>query len=167
MQHEIDLPNKGGAMKATLTLLLLFTQLAQAQYTPTDEIALADQFENGSNMETMDTPFAPPIRPPRRPPLIPLCDVDPAVQGISFQLLSRTAPYRGRVRITGQIQNRGRLQYTSNANQQTILLYEGNRLVANQPFHNLTPGQTATVSFRETGMPRARVKASFLLNIKC
>lgn len=111
-------------------------------------VFLMSMIVHADNIELID--FAPviparPIRPPIRP--IPLCNVDPAAQKIDYQILYKTAQFRGRVRITGQIKNIGRLRYTTNPNQQTVLLYEGTNLVASQNFQNLDVGQTVSVSF--------------------
>jgi hypothetical protein len=121
------------------TVFFLLTPMAQANDV---------QAGNSEGYELNDfTPVLParPIRPPFRP--IPLCNVDPAAQRIDFQILYKTTQFRGRVRVTGQIKNNGRLRYTSGANQQTVLLYEGPNLVASQNFQNLDPGQTVAFSF--------------------
>ncbi len=91
-----------------------------------------------------------PLRP--RPELT--C-ADPMAQGVNYTLVSRTARFQGRVRITGVVRNQGTAAYQSGANQQIAYLYEQNpgaqpRLVAQRAFQNLNPGQEVQVVFERT-----------------
>lgn len=123
------------------TLILLTTVFAQAfedqdsAATPERSFALQD--------------FSPvlPARPLRPIRPIPLCQVDPAIENINFQILYKTSQFRGKVRITAIVKNKGVTRYTSGPNQQTVLLYEGPNLVARQDFQNLEAGQTISLSF--------------------
>lgn len=78
---------------------------------------------------------------------------DLAAQQIQFQLIRRNSSFRGVVRITGVIRNVGLVAYNSGLGQQVAYLYEQQlgvstpRLVAEQPFQNLVPGQEVRVSF--------------------
>lgn len=72
---------------------------------------------------------------------------DPATHQIDFQIIRRVTQFRGRIRVTGVVHNVGRATYNSNPRQQSILLYESSRLVAQRQFQNLTPGQEVRVTF--------------------
>lgn len=72
---------------------------------------------------------------------------DPAAHRIDFRLLSKTSPFAGRVMITGVVKNLGG-PYETRPNQQQMLLYEDNRMVASAPFSNLASGQEVSVSFQ-------------------
>lgn len=87
------------------------------------------------------TPIKPPIKMP--PNVCP----DPAAQRIDFGILSKSSQFQGRVRVTGIVKNVGIGAYESSPTQQNMLLYEDTRVVANQPFHNLTPGQEVRVTY--------------------
>jgi hypothetical protein len=83
----------------------------------------------------------------------PLSCPDLAAQQIQFELIRRSSPFRGFVRITGVIRNVGLVAYSSRPGQQVAYLYEQNpgegapRLVAERPFTNLAPGREVRVSF--------------------
>ncbi len=87
-------------------------------------------------------PIDRPILRPR-----PRCSVDPAVTSIDFSIVRRYTQFTGLVRITVVVKNLGISNYVSGANQQGILLYSGTTLLKSQPFGNLAPGQTATLTF--------------------
>lgn len=77
---------------------------------------------------------------------------DPAAHRIDFSIVQRTSQFAGRVKIVGVAKNVGGAAYESGSNQQQIHLYEhipggSPRLVAREPFHNLAPGQEATVQY--------------------
>jgi hypothetical protein len=77
---------------------------------------------------------------------------DPAVTGLDFAIVSRTARFRGRVEITATVDNVGRATYSSRPNQQSVQLYEAtpggpSRLVAQTAFVNLAPGEGVKVSY--------------------
>lgn len=80
---------------------------------------------------------------------------DLAAHEIQFQLIRRdpASQFRGRVRMTGVVRNVGLVAYNSGLGQQVAYLYEQQlgvstpRLVAEQPFQNLAPGQEVRVSF--------------------
>jgi hypothetical protein len=78
---------------------------------------------------------------------------DPATTRIKYELIKRYSQYQGRVRITGFVKNNGNQPYISGSNQQGVLLYElhpggvAPRIVKDQPFQNLAPGQEVKVVF--------------------
>jgi hypothetical protein len=78
---------------------------------------------------------------------IPSCAIDLAASAINFQLLHRTSTYRGQVRITGVLRNVGRNAYASGANQQSLLLYQDSRIVAQTRFANVARGGSVSVTF--------------------
>ncbi|MEN9253393.1 MAG: hypothetical protein Q6K26_00745 [Gloeomargarita sp. SZTDM-1c_bins_89] len=93
-----------------------------------------------------------PVLPRPRLPQPSLTCPDPAVQAINFKLLNRTSRFRGQVQIIGVVRNQGSAPYQSAPNQQIVALYEqvpGSpaRLVAQQPFLNLAPGEQVQVIF--------------------
>lgn len=75
------------------------------------------------------------------------CAVDLAAQSIQFQLLSRTARFRGVVKITGTIKNVGRSAFVSGRGQQIVTLWEDRRMVARRDFTNLGVGESVSLSF--------------------
>jgi hypothetical protein len=68
---------------------------------------------------------------------------DPAAVGIQFQILGRSCPFKGRVRITGVIRNVG----DSTSRFGHVWLLENGRLVAERWYQSLAPGQLFTVSY--------------------
>lgn len=72
---------------------------------------------------------------------------DPAAQRIDFRIIARASRFQGQVEISGVVKNVGQAAYESRPNQQSVHLYEGNRLVAQQAFQNLAPGQEVRVQF--------------------
>lgn len=80
---------------------------------------------------------------------------DLAASRIDFSIVSRRDPYHGRVSIVGVVKNVGTTAYESGPTQQTVQLYEGpyfglptgRRLVAQQAFQNLAPGQEISVRY--------------------
>ena len=103
----------------------------------------------------------PPIkRPPilRDPTLKPIPELqrpirictDPAAERIEFTIVRRDTQFRGQVRITGVIKNRGLADYESQPNQQAMYLYENGTLVKTQAFQNLASGASAQISYERT-----------------
>lgn len=92
-----------------------------------------------------------PLRlPAERLRLPPVLCADPAAQQIDFQILRRTAPdpqFHAQVKISGLIKNIGTTAYRSTPSQQVAYLYEGSRVVAQQSFTVLKPGQETRVDF--------------------
>jgi len=74
---------------------------------------------------------------------------DPAAETVEFQLLSRDSlrEFQGRVQITGTVRNRGAAAFESGSNQQSVQLYENDRLVASRSFQTLASGVSVQVSF--------------------
>lgn len=77
---------------------------------------------------------------------------DLAAQKLDFTIVSKSRPFAGRVRILGTVKNVGLGAYKSQADQQVALLLETNpggapRLVAHQPFHDLTPGAEVNLHY--------------------
>jgi hypothetical protein len=74
---------------------------------------------------------------------------------IQLELISRTTPHRGRVRITGIVRNVGSKTFISNAalpNRSYVALQEWTsrkRLVGQQYFQDLRPGQDVKVVFEK------------------
>jgi len=83
------------------------------------------------------------------PPLPPIsfCRIDPAAQSLDFVLVRRTARFRGVVRITGVVKNLGRANFLSGPRQQSVHLYQDNRIVATRAFQTLGAGATLAVAF--------------------
>ncbi|MBF0207449.1 MAG: hypothetical protein HQK53_11225 [Oligoflexia bacterium] len=76
------------------------------------------------------------------------CQLDPAVTKINFSIIRKYSQFRGKVQIAATIQNIGTIGYVSAPNQQSILLYEGDRLVARKKFQNLRPREMVTISYQ-------------------
>ncbi|MCG8407236.1 MAG: hypothetical protein MI923_18720 [Phycisphaerales bacterium] len=72
---------------------------------------------------------------------------NPAVDRIDFRRVDGTLDM---VRITGVVENKGSGDFSSGEGQQTIQLYEGVELVAQQAFENLAAGATASISHTRT-----------------
>jgi hypothetical protein len=134
-------------------MVILVTSMSQfAQQAKAQDSDLISNTNIENEFKTLDFERVIPARPlrpirPIKPRPIPLCNIDPAAQSLNFQILYKTAQFRGRVRITGVIKNNGRLRYVSGSNQQVVYLYENRTLVASRPFQNLELGQTVNVSF--------------------
>ncbi|MFQ5430819.1 MAG: hypothetical protein ACE5E1_10970 [Phycisphaerae bacterium] len=73
-------------------------------------------------------------------------DANPAVDRIDFSLLSTSSPTTGTVRIEGVVENKGSGTFDSSPGQQSVQLYQGTTLLAQQDFEDLAPGATVTVS---------------------
>jgi hypothetical protein len=71
---------------------------------------------------------------------------DPAAIAVRFQIVARTGPWTGRVRITGVIRNVG--DTTSRFG--NVWLWEGSRVVAQRSFTSQAPGQSLTVSYQRS-----------------
>lgn len=105
-------------------------------------ILSAAQLANADDFTRIDRPVRPILRPP-----IYSCGIDPAATKLDFQIVSRTAQFRGRVRVTATVKNVGHLAYVSRAGQQSAYLYSDNTLVAQRSFINLAVGQSFTFSY--------------------
>lgn len=75
------------------------------------------------------------------------CGIDPAVTRINYQLIQRTAPFRGIVRVTATVKNVGNRAFVSRAGQQAVLLYSDRTMVARRAFVNLAVGQSFTITY--------------------
>ena len=79
-------------------------------------------------------------------------DIDLSAAEIKFSIVSVKDRFNGTVKIEGVVKNVGRGNYTSGANQQTVLLYEevpglSPKLVASRNFQNVPVNGTVSVSF--------------------
>lgn len=72
---------------------------------------------------------------------------DLAAQAIDFRLVTRKTQFEGMVEIVGIVKNISTAAYESRPGQQSALLYEGTRLVKQQNFQNLMPGQELRLSY--------------------
>ena len=72
---------------------------------------------------------------------------NPAVDRIDFNLVSTTSSTAGTVQILGVVENKGGGTFDSGPGQQSVQLYEGDTLVAQQSFEDLAPGAQAAVSY--------------------
>jgi hypothetical protein len=72
---------------------------------------------------------------------------DPRATSIQYTLLGSTSTTSGTVRITGVVTNRGQSNFDSSAGQQSVYLYEGFELVAQQDFVDLAVDDTVEVSY--------------------
>ena len=112
--------------------------------------AEGDEKKPGGGVTLQEKKLAPVVKPdsirktPLRPGVLSNCP-DPAAHRIDFSIVQRTSQFAGRVKIVGVVKNVGQAAYESGPNQQDMYIYENNRLVARQPFHNLAPGQEVTV----------------------
>lgn len=116
-----------------LVLAIAAAPSAVAQFTP---IPLERRFPGSSQMQ-LD------------PSLLRRNCPDLAAEAIEFRLLARDSVRRfeGRVRVMGTVRNRGAVAFESGINQQSVQLYENDRLVASQPFQTLAPRAAVQVSF--------------------
>ncbi len=71
---------------------------------------------------------------------------NPAVDRIDFTLVSTTSSTAGTVRIEGVVENKGDTTFDSSAGQQSVQLYQGTTLLAQQEFEDLAAGATVTVA---------------------
>ncbi|MFQ5501303.1 MAG: hypothetical protein ACE5EQ_03260 [Phycisphaerae bacterium] len=72
---------------------------------------------------------------------------NPAVDRIDFTLVSTTSATQGMVKIDGVVENKGGGMFDSNPGQQSVQLFEGTTMVAEQIFEDLAPSAMVTVSF--------------------
>lgn len=72
---------------------------------------------------------------------------DPRAAAIQFERVSTMTPTSGMVRITGVVTNWGQSPFVSGQGQQSVLLYEGGDLVAQQPFTNLAVDASVEVVY--------------------
>ncbi|SIO52152.1 hypothetical protein [Chitinophaga niabensis] len=77
--------------------------------------------------------------------------IDLSASKINFTIIKCKDRFNAHVVVEGVVKNTGGLAYSSNANQQSALLYEDNggrlQLVASQSFQNLAPGAEVKVSY--------------------
>lgn len=71
---------------------------------------------------------------------------NPAVDRIDFTLVSTSTSTTGTVRIEGVVENKGDTTFDSGAGQQSVQLYQGTTLLAQQDFEDLAAGATVTVA---------------------
>lgn len=80
--------------------------------------------------------------------LDPRCEgPDPRADSIDFELVAVESDTTGVVRVTGVVINNGQSAFESGEGQQDVFLYEGEQLVATQPFVNLDVDETVEVVY--------------------
>ena len=74
-------------------------------------------------------------------------DPNLAVDRIDATLVSQQSTTMGTVRIDGVVQNKGGSTFDSSPDQQSVQLYDGTTLLAQEDFEDLAVGATVTVSY--------------------
>jgi hypothetical protein len=91
-----------------------------------------------------------PQHPIKLPPsdLRPDCP-NPAVR-LAASIANRTSDFTGIIHIDVDLHNWGRQSFRSHPKQQSLQIYENERLLLNRPFNRLEPGETLTVTVPRT-----------------
>ena len=74
-------------------------------------------------------------------------DPNLAVDRIDATLVSQQSPTMGTVRIEGVVENKGGSTFDSGPDQQSVQLYDGSTLLAQEDFEDLAVGATVTVTY--------------------
>jgi hypothetical protein len=72
---------------------------------------------------------------------------DPRAVEIEYELVRQDTDTSGRIRVTGTVDNHGRVAFSSSSGQQSVVLYEGDAIVATEDFVNLLIDEEITVTY--------------------
>lgn len=72
---------------------------------------------------------------------------DLSADRIEFGIVSKTGQFKGKVRVVGVVKNVGNKDYKSSPHQQSIVLYQGNKLVSTKAFQNLAVNQEERIVY--------------------
>lgn len=89
---------------------------------------------------------------------------NPAATALSVEVLSRDNG-TGTIRLTGTVRNIGLRTFDSSAGQQSAQVWEGSTVVATEPFTDLAPNESLTVTYETTWTRSSEFQADYTLRI--